>query len=80
METITITSNVYEKSLPYKYFCNGFINITDILYKKYKIIEFFMKIYKHYYGYSILTVYNITSMLVNIKFKTVHSLEIYIHN
>ena len=26
-------SNVYEKSLPYTYFCNGFINITDILYK-----------------------------------------------
>ena len=55
METITITSNVYETLLRYKYFCNGFINITDILYKKYKIIEFFMKIYKHY-GYFILTV------------------------
>ena len=23
----TITSNVYETSLPYKYFCNGFINV-----------------------------------------------------
>ena len=33
MEKITITSNVYETSLPYKYFCNEFINITDILYK-----------------------------------------------
>ena len=60
METITITSNVYEKSLPYKYFCNGFINITDILYKMYKIIEFLIKIYKHY-GYLIQN-YNINVM------------------
>ena len=47
-------------SLPYKYFCNRFINITDILYKMYKIIEFLIKIYKHY-GYLIQN-YNINVM------------------